>query len=82
MASFVDAATLGHLLGGVSAWTLKAWARRTVDGLPSYKAGRRLVFDPVEAETWFRETQRRLPTVPTPRRRARRPRRVRQEVDQ
>ncbi len=68
---FVDAETLGRLLGGVSAYTVKAWARRTVDGLPSYRAGKRVVFDPDEALAWFKAHQRRQSALPLPRRRVR-----------
>ncbi len=73
---FLTAEELAGLLR-VSAYTVKAWARRIgPDALPSYRAGKRVVFDPDEALAWFRETQRRTPAAPAPRRRLRRPRRI------
>jgi hypothetical protein len=72
---FLTASELGSLLR-VSSWWIKSEARK-VGGLPSYKAGKRLVFDPAEALAWFRSTCRRPagPRAPT-----RRPRRQRRDA--
>jgi hypothetical protein len=72
---FLTASELATVLR-VSAWTVKSWARRTgPDALPSYKAGKRVVFLEAEAIEWFTRTQRRTPALPIPRRRLRRQRR-------
>jgi hypothetical protein len=75
LAIFLGADELAKVLP-VSAWWLKAQARRTdPDALPSYRGGRKVVFLESEAVAWYVRTQRRTPTIPLPRHRVRRPRR-------
>ncbi len=74
-AVFLTAAELAAIVRA-SAWWIKAQARRTGPNvLPSYKAGKRVVFDRNEALEWFARTRRRAPAPPIPRRRSRRQRR-------
>lgn len=59
------------------------WTRRSgPESIPSYKAGKRLVFDQAEVLAWFKETQRRGTSLfPLERgRRFRRPRKRRRFV--
>ncbi len=74
-AAFVTAQELAGLFG-CSAWAVMQASRRTgPDGLPSYRLGKKTVFDRTQAELWFRENCR-CPAGPrVPVRRLRRQRR-------
>ncbi len=60
---FVTVPELATLLR-VSVWQVYDWTRQVgPDAIPSYKGGKRILFDEHEALAWFRETQARRARV-------------------